>query len=108
MQDLIRKMPGVLSTRVGYSGGDVPNATYRHHGTHAEAIEIVFDPKIISYRTLLEFFFQIHDPTTRNRQGNDVGTSYRSAIFYVNDGQKQIAEDTIADMRPPASGPARS
>jgi peptide-methionine (S)-S-oxide reductase len=101
MQDLIRKMRGILSTRVGYSGGD-PDATYRHHGTHAEAIEIVFDPKIISYRTLLEFFFQIHDPTTRNRRGNDVGTSYRSAIFYVNDEQKRIAEDTIADIQ--ASG----
>jgi peptide-methionine (S)-S-oxide reductase len=102
MQDLIRKMPGVLSTRVGYSGGEVVNATYRHHGTHAEAIEIVFDPKIVSYRTLLEFFFQIHDPTTRNRQGNDVGMSYRSAIFYVNDAQKRIAKDTIADVE--ASG----
>jgi peptide-methionine (S)-S-oxide reductase len=102
MQDLIRKMPGVISTRVGYSGGDVPNATYRNHGTHAEAIEIVFDPKLISYRTLLELFFQIHDPTTRNRQGNDTGTSYRSAIFYVNDEHKRIAEDTIADVE--ASG----
>jgi peptide-methionine (S)-S-oxide reductase len=98
MQDLIRKMPGVISTRVGYSGGDVANATYRYHGTHAEAIEIVFDPKTISYRTLLEFFFQIHDPTTRNRQGNDVGMSYRSAIFYLDDEQKRIAEDTIADV----------
>jgi peptide-methionine (S)-S-oxide reductase len=102
MQDLIRKMPGVISTRVGYSGGDVANATYRHHGTHAEAIEIVFDPRIISYRTLLEFFFQIHDPTTRNRQGNDVGMSYRSAIFYLDDEQKGVAEDTIADVE--ASG----
>jgi peptide-methionine (S)-S-oxide reductase len=102
MQDLIRKMPGVISTRVGYSGGDVANATYRHHGTHAEAIEIVFDPRIISYRTLLEFFFQIHDPTTRNRQGNDVGTSYRSGIFYASDEQKRVAEDTIADVE--ASG----
>src|SRR4051794_10120656 len=81
-QDLIRRDPGVISTRVGYSGGDVPNATYRNHGTHAEAIEIVFDPSVISFRRLLEFFFQIHDPTTRNRQGNDVGMSYRSAIFY--------------------------
>jgi peptide-methionine (S)-S-oxide reductase len=98
MQDLIRKMPGVLSTRVGYSGGDVPNATYRNHGTHAEAIEIVFDPKIVSYRTLLEFFFQIHDPTTRNRQGNDTGTSYRSGIYYTSAEQKRIAEDTIADV----------
>jgi peptide-methionine (S)-S-oxide reductase len=96
MQDLIRKMPGVISTRVGYSGGDVPNATYRNHGTHAEVIEIVFDPKLTSYRALLEFFFQIHDPTTRNRQGNDVGASYRSAIFYVNDEQKRLAEDAIA------------
>ena len=98
MQDLIRKMPGVLSTRVGYSGGDVPNATYRNHGTHAEAIEIVFDPDVLSYRTLLEFFFQIHDPTTRNRQGNDTGTSYRSGIYYTSAEQKRIAEDTIADV----------
>jgi len=98
MQDLIRKQPGVVSTRVGYSGGDVPNATYRNHGTHAESIEITFDPARISYRTLLEFFFQIHDPTTMNRQGNDIGTSYRSAIFYTNDEQKRIAEDTIADV----------
>jgi peptide-methionine (S)-S-oxide reductase len=98
MQDLIRKQPGVISTRVGYTGGDVPNATYRNHGSHAEAIEIVFDPQLTSYRDLLEFFFQIHDPTTRNRQGNDIGASYRSAIFYTNDAQKQIAEDTIADV----------
>ena len=89
MQDLIRKMDGVVSTRVGYTGGDVPNATYRHHGTHAEAIEIVFDPARTSYRTLLEFFFQIHDPTTKNRQGNDVGTSYRSAIYTTSDEQRQ-------------------
>ena len=102
MQDLIRKMPGVESTRVGYSGGDVPNATYRNHGTHAEAIEINFDPSVISYRKILEFFFQIHDPSTPNRQGNDVGTSYRSAIFYVDDQQKATAEDTIADVN--ASG----
>ena len=102
MQDLIRRLPGVVSTRVGYSGGDVPNATYRNHGSHAEAIEIVFDPQKTSYRNLLEFFFQIHDPTTRNRQGNDVGTSYRSAIFYVNDEQKRVAQDTIADVN--ASG----
>ena len=102
MQDLIRKMPGVVSTRVGYSGGDVPNATYRNHGTHAEAIEIVFDPAQISYRKLLEFFFQIHDPTTRNRQGNDIGTSYRSAIFYTSDEQKRIAQETIAAVN--ASG----
>jgi peptide-methionine (S)-S-oxide reductase len=98
MQDLIRRYPGVVSTRVGYSGGDVPNATYRNHGDHAEAIEIVFDPAKISYRKLLEFFFQIHDPTTRNRQGNDVGRSYRSAIFYTNDEQKRVALDTIADV----------
>jgi len=98
VQDLIRKRPGVLKTRVGYSGGDVANATYRNHGTHAEAIEIVFDPSVISYRDLLEFFFQIHDPSTKNRQGNDVGTSYRSAIFYESDEQKRVAEDTIADV----------
>jgi peptide-methionine (S)-S-oxide reductase len=102
VQDLIRKRPGVISTRVGYSGGDVPNATYRNHGTHAEAVEIIFDPTLITYRTILEFFFQIHDPTTRNRQGNDVGTSYRSAIFYTSDEQKRVAEDTIADVE--ASG----
>jgi peptide-methionine (S)-S-oxide reductase len=102
MQDLIRKMPGVIATRVGYTGGDVTNATYHNHGTHAEAIEITFDPKITSFRALLEFFFQIHDPTTQNRQGNDVGTSYRSVIFYVNDEQKRVAEDTIADVN--ASG----
>ena len=102
MQDLIRKMPGVLSTRVGYSGGDVLNATYRNHGTHAEAIEIVVDPSVVSYRTLLEFFFQIHDPTTRNRQGNDTGTSYRSGIYYTSAEQKRAAEDTIADVE--ASG----
>jgi peptide-methionine (S)-S-oxide reductase len=98
MQDLIRKRPGVVSTRVGYTGGDVPNATYRNHGTHAEAIEIVFDPEQVSYRDLLEFFFQIHDPSTKNRQGNDVGMSYRSAIFYTDDEQKRVAEDTIADV----------
>ncbi len=98
VEDLIRKRPGVISTRVGYSGGDVPNATYRHHGTHAEALEIIFDPEKTSYRDLLEFFFQIHDPSTKNRQGNDVGTSYRSAIFYTSDEQKRIAEDTIADV----------
>jgi peptide-methionine (S)-S-oxide reductase len=98
MQDLIRRIPGVISTRVGYTGGDVPNATYRNHGDHAEAIEIVFDPSKISYRKLLEFFFQIHDPTTRNRQGNDVGRSYRSAIFYANDEQRRVALDTIADV----------
>jgi peptide-methionine (S)-S-oxide reductase len=102
MQDLIRKQPGVISTRVGYTGGDVPNATYRNHGSHAEAIEIIFDPNVITYRDVLEFFFQIHDPTTKNRQGNDVGASYRSAIFYTSDAQKRIAEDTIADVE--ASG----
>src|ERR1700742_1483104 len=102
VQELIRKMAGGILTRVGYSGGDVPNATYRNHGTHAEAVEIAFDPAKISYRDLLEFFFQIHDPSTRNRQGNDVGLSYRSAIFYTDEAQKQIAEDTIADVN--ASG----
>lgn len=102
MQDLIRNLPGVLSTRVGYSGGDVPHATYRNHGTHAEAIEIVFDPALISYRKLLEFFFQIHDPTTPMRQGNDRGSSYRSAIYFVDDVQKATAMDTIADVN--ASG----
>ncbi|EAR20278.1 peptide-methionine (S)-S-oxide reductase MsrA [Nitrococcus mobilis] len=96
MQELLRRQPGVLSTRVGYSGGDVENATYRNHGTHAEAIEIVFDPSRTSYRKLLEFFFQIHDPTTPNRQGNDRGMSYRSAIFYLDDAQRRIAEETIA------------
>ena len=98
MQDLIRKMPGVVSTRVGYSGGDVDHATYRNHGTHAEAIEIVFDPATLSYRELLEFFFQIHDPSTPNRQGNDRGMSYRSAIYYVSEEQKAVAIDTIADV----------
>ena len=98
MQDLIRKRAGVISTRVGYSGGDVPNATYRNHGTHAEAIEIIFDPEQVSYRDLLELFFQIHDPTTKNRQGNDLGASYRSAVFYTSDDQKRIAEETIADV----------
>jgi len=98
MQDLIRRQPGVLSTRVGYSGGEVPNATYYNHGSHAEAVEIVFDPSLTSYRDLLEFFFQIHDPTTRNRQGNDIGMSYRSAIFHVDEAQKQVAFDTIADV----------
>src|ERR1700704_927035 len=98
MQDLIRKRPGVLSTVVGYTGGNVPNATYRNHGTHAEAIEIMFDPAQLSFRQLLEFFFQIHDPTTRNRQGNDVGTSYRSAIFYLSEEQKETAKQLIAEM----------
>jgi peptide-methionine (S)-S-oxide reductase len=98
MQDLIRKLPGVIRTRVGYSGGNVPNATYRNHGSHAEAIEIIFEPGTIGYRHLLEYFFQIHDPTTPNRQGNDMGPSYRSAIYYADAEQKRIAEDTIADV----------
>ena len=98
MQDLIRKLPGVVSTRVGYSGGDVPNATYRHHGDHAEAIEITYDPHQTTYRDLLEFFFQIHDPSTRDRQGNDRGKSYRSAIFYTDEAQHAVALDTIADV----------
>ncbi len=98
MQDLIRKLPGVQHTRVGYTGGNVPNATYRNHGSHAEAIEIVFDPRQLSYRDLLGFFFQIHDPTTHNRQGNDRGASYRSAIFYTSEAQHQTAEDTIDDV----------
>src|SRR5436190_13649892 len=98
VQDLIRKLDGVSGTRVGYTGGDTPNATYRNHGSHAEAIEILFDPERISYRDLLEFFFQIHDPTTKDRQGNDVGASYRSAVYYVDDEQRRIAEDTIADV----------
>jgi len=98
MQDLIRRMDGVISTRVGYSGGDVPNATYRNHGSHAEAIEIVFDPAKLSYRELLEFFFQIHDPSTPDRQGNDRGSSYRSAIFTTSPEQRAIAQDTIADV----------
>jgi peptide-methionine (S)-S-oxide reductase len=98
VQHLIRRYDGVLSTRVGYTGGDRPNATYRDHGTHAEAVEIIFDPARVSYRQILEFFFQIHDPSTRDRQGNDVGTSYRSAIFYTSDEQRRIAEDTIADV----------
>jgi peptide-methionine (S)-S-oxide reductase len=102
MQELIRHKPGVISTRVGYTGGDVPNATYRNHGTHAEGIEIIFDPEVISYREILEFFFQIHDPTTKNRQGNDIGQSYRSAIYYVDEAQKECALDTIADVE--ASG----
>jgi len=98
MQDLIRKLPGVVATRVGYTGGDVPNATYRNHGSHAEAIEITFNPETISYRQLLEFFFQIHDPTTPLRQGNDRGSSYRSAIYYVDDAQHAEALETIADV----------
>ena len=107
MQDLIRKREGVISTRVGYSGGDVPNATYRNHGTHAEAIEIVFDPDRLSFRELLEFFFQVHDPTTRNRQGNDVCSSYRSAIFTTSEAQRRIAEDTIADVNASGLWPGR-
>ena len=102
MEELIRKLPGVKSTRVGYTGGDVPNATYRNHGTHAEGLEVIYDPDQISYRQLLEVFFQIHDPTTPNRQGNDIGMSYRSAIYYVDEDQKAVAEDTIADVN--ASG----
>ncbi len=102
MQELLRHRPGVISTRVGYAGGDVPNATYRNHGAHAEAVEIVFDPSRLSYRELLEFFFQIHDPTTPNRQGNDRGTSYRSAIYYTSEEQRLTAQDTIADVN--ASG----
>jgi peptide-methionine (S)-S-oxide reductase len=98
MQDLIRKLPGVEATRVGYTGGDVPNATYRNHGTHVEGIEILFDSDRISYRRLLEYFFQVHDPTTLNRQGNDRGTSYRSAIYYVSEAQKQTALETVADV----------
>ncbi|WP_295771759.1 peptide-methionine (S)-S-oxide reductase MsrA [uncultured Mucilaginibacter sp.] len=98
VEELIRQLPGVTKTVVGYTGGDVPNATYRHHGTHAEGIEITFDADVISYRKILEYFFQIHDPTTRNRQGNDIGTSYRSAIFYIDDVQKAVAEQVIADV----------
>ncbi|MFL6416288.1 MAG: peptide-methionine (S)-S-oxide reductase MsrA [Bryobacteraceae bacterium] len=98
MQDLLRRYEGVISTRVGYTGGEVPNATYRNHGNHAEAIEIVFDPQKLSYRQLLEYFFQIHDPATLNRQGNDRGASYRSAIFYTNDEQRRVARETIADV----------
>jgi peptide-methionine (S)-S-oxide reductase len=107
MQQLIRRLPGVVSTRVGYSGGDVKNATYRNHGTHAEAIEIIFDPDKTSFRNLLEFFFQIHDPTSPNRQGNDVGTSYRSAIFYADNEQHRLAEDTIADVDASGLWPGR-
>jgi peptide-methionine (S)-S-oxide reductase len=102
MQDLIRKLPGVLATRVGYTGGEVPNATYRNHGNHAEGIEILFNNEVISFRKILELFFQIHDPTTLNQQGNDRGASYRSAIYYVSEEQKEVALDTIADVN--ASG----
>ncbi|CAN5532300.1 peptide-methionine (S)-S-oxide reductase MsrA [soil metagenome] len=107
VQDLLRRYPGVLETRVGYSGGDVPNATYRNHGTHAEAIEIIFDPSVISYRRILEFFFQIHDPTTKNRQGNDVGLSYRSAIYYTSEDQKRVALETIEDVDASGLWPAK-
>ena len=107
MQDLIRKLPGIISTRVGYTGGEVPNATYSNHGHHAEGIEIVFDPSITSYRRILEFFFQIHDPTTKNRQGNDVGASYRSAIYYVDEAQRLTALDTIADVNASALWPGK-
>lgn len=102
VEELLRHYPGVISTEVGYTGGDVPNATYRNHGTHAEGISVIFDPAQLSYRKLLEYFFQIHDPTTRNRQGNDIGTSYRSAIFYSNEAQRETAEALIAEME--ASG----
>ena len=107
MQDLIRKLDGVVSTRVGYSGGDVANATYRNHGTHAEAIEVVFDPARLSYRRLLEFFFQVHDPTTRDRQGNDRGPSYRSGIYTTSEAQKRVAEETIADVNASGLWPGR-
>lgn len=107
MQDLLRRYDGVISTRVGYTGGDIPNATYRNHGTHAEAIEIIFDPAKISYRSILEFFFQIHDPTTLNRQGNDIGLSYRSAIFYVDDEQKGVAEEVIRDVDASGAWPGK-
>lgn len=107
MEDLVRKMTGVISTRVGYSGGDVANATYRNHGTHAEALEVVFDPSKLSFRELLEFFFQIHDPSTKNRQGNDVGLSYRSAIFYTSPEQERVARDTIADVDASGLWPAK-
>jgi len=107
MQDLLRRYPGVISTRVGYTGGDIRNATYRNHGKHAETIEIIFNPKILTYRRLLEFFFQIHDPTTPNRQGNDQGTSYRSAIFYTSEEQRRVARETIADIDASDLWPAR-
>ena len=107
MQDLIRRLPGVITTRVGYTGGDIPNATYRNHGNHAEGIEIVFDPGIITYRKLLEVFFQIHDPSTPNRQGNDIGPSYRSAIYYADEDQKRVALDTIADVDASGLWPGR-
>ena len=107
MQDLLRRYPGVVSTRVGYTGGDVANAIYRNHGTHAEAIEVIFDPERLSYRNILEFFFQIHDPTTLYRQGNDQGSSYRSAIFYLNDEQRKVAERTISDVHASGAWPGK-
>ncbi|MET0638089.1 MAG: peptide-methionine (S)-S-oxide reductase MsrA [Chitinophagaceae bacterium] len=107
VEELIRELPGVKSTVVGYTGGDVKNATYRNHGTHAEGIEITFDPAVLPYRSLLEFFFQIHDPTTKNRQGNDIGTSYRSAIFFLNESQKQTAEQLISDLNASGKWPAK-
>lgn len=107
VEELIRHRPGILHTVVGYTGGDVPNATYRHHGTHAEGIEITFDPEKISYRELLEYFFQIHDPTTKNRQGNDIGTSYRSAIFYLNEAQQATAQALIAEMTASGKWPGK-
>jgi len=107
VEELIRQQPGVKSTIVGYTGGNVKNATYQNHGTHAEGIAVTFDPEVLSYRKLLEYFFQIHDPTTRNRQGNDIGTSYRSAIFYENEEQKQIAEKLIAEMEASHKWPGR-
>src|SRR6201996_7333567 len=107
VEELFRNYPGVISTVVGYTGGDVRNATYRNHGTHAEAIEIEFDPAQLSYRALLEYFFQIHDPTTRNRQGNDIGASYRSAIFYTSPEQLQVAKDTIADVEASGKWPGK-
>ena len=108
MQDLFRKLSEVISTRVGYTGGDIPNATYRNHGAHAESIEITFDPDVISFRRLLEYFFQIHDPTTRNRQGNDTGASYRSAIYHASDEQRRVALDTIADVNDSALWPGKA
>ncbi|MEV0848683.1 peptide-methionine (S)-S-oxide reductase MsrA [Streptomyces sp. NPDC049954] len=107
MQDLVRKQPGVTATRVGYTGGDTPHATYRNHGDHAEAIEILYDPAVTSYRDLLEFFFQIHDPTTKDRQGNDLGRSYRSAIYYTDEKQHAVAKDTIADVEASGLWPGR-
>jgi peptide-methionine (S)-S-oxide reductase len=107
VQDLFRKLPGVISTRVCYTGGDIPNATYRNHGTHSEGIEITFDPDVISFRRLLEHFFQIHDPTTKNRQGNDIGASYRSAVYYTSDAQRRVALDTIADVNASGLWPGR-